>query len=36
MRNFADKTVGKIKTHVAYSVAFSRNSCRYEIKWEIL
>jgi hypothetical protein len=34
MRNFSDKVVEKIKTHISLSITFFENSASYEIMWK--
>ena len=34
MRNFSEKGVDKIKTHILCSVTFSRNRAVYEVMWK--
>jgi hypothetical protein len=34
MRNFSEKFVEKIKTHILYSITFSENNTVYEIMWK--
>jgi len=34
MRNFSEKVVQKIKTHILFSILFPENHSVYEIMWE--
>jgi len=36
VRNISDKFDEKIKTHISYSITFSKNRTTYEIVWNIM